>query len=213
MTNRNQGFTLVEVVVVLAILAVIGGMAMPILSTGVDSQRRDTVRSELGLIGAALDDYYEEHGYFPASLRSEDFLGRYLQAGFGGETVVDPFGSGADYRFVTRRDPDLAVVFSIGQDRRDDGAEVESLSIRIEGSVPGRRTTRRRMRVVAEAMLQLWEERGRVRLDGVEPSDLPVGPRYLVDGFGCDLRIDLGRLTIRSDGPDRRPGTSDDIRW
>lgn len=213
MKVRNDGFTLVEVVVVLAILAVIGGMAMPVLSSGVDSRRRDTVRTELGLIGSALDAYYEERGCFPRTLRSEDFLGRYLQAGFGGETVADPFGSGADYRFVTRTDPDVAVVFSIGQDRRDEGADVESLAIRVDGSVPGLRTTRRRMRVVAEAMLRLWEERGRGRLEGLAPGDLPIGHRYLVDGFGCDLRIDFGRLTIRSDGPDRRPGTSDDIRW
>ena len=91
--ENESGFTLIEVIVVLAVLGVLLGTAMPLASAVIEGDRRQEVRGELAAIGVALDTYYFEHASFPASLTANDFLGVHLQAGVGGTSTTDPFAA------------------------------------------------------------------------------------------------------------------------
>ena len=66
--DRQGGFTLLEMIVVLAVLGVLLGTAVPLAGAVVVADRRQEAQRELADLGAALDSYYFEHAAFPASL-------------------------------------------------------------------------------------------------------------------------------------------------
>lgn len=68
--KNNQGFTLVELLVVLVILAVLGGIILTLLNPKkyID-QAKDAKRThDLVQIQSALDTYYNDHNCYPVSL-------------------------------------------------------------------------------------------------------------------------------------------------
>ena len=91
--HKTHGFTLVELIVVLAVLGILLGVATPLISALVDQQRRQTVESELSGIAESLEDYYFDRGHFPTSLTDTSFLAVYLQPGVDQENVKDAWGT------------------------------------------------------------------------------------------------------------------------
>ncbi|HEK85947.1 MAG: type II secretion system protein [Candidatus Saccharicenans sp.] len=55
--NRAQGFTLLEMVVTLAILAILTSVAIPIITTSVKREKEAELRENLRLIREAIDQY------------------------------------------------------------------------------------------------------------------------------------------------------------
>lgn len=55
------GFTLVEVLVVLAIITVLAGIAVPVVRAGVKSSQRAACLSNLRQIGVGIESYLQEH--------------------------------------------------------------------------------------------------------------------------------------------------------
>ena len=90
--NSKKGFTIIEVVLVLAIAGLIFLMvfvALPNLQrTQRDTQRRD----DISRVATALTQYITNNGKTPASSASADFVTNYLTAN-GEDTFVDPSGS------------------------------------------------------------------------------------------------------------------------
>jgi prepilin-type processing-associated H-X9-DG protein/prepilin-type N-terminal cleavage/methylation domain-containing protein len=65
-SHAREGFTLVELLIVLAAVALLAGMIFPVLSWSRASGRSADCRSRLHQIGIALQLYSEEHdGYLP----------------------------------------------------------------------------------------------------------------------------------------------------
>jgi len=63
----NRGFTLIELLVVIAIIGVLSSVVMASLNTA-RIKSRDAARiSQLGQIRSALELYYLDHGYYPAT--------------------------------------------------------------------------------------------------------------------------------------------------
>ena len=63
-TNEN-GFTLVELLVVLAILGMIVGLVGPQVMKHLGSAKSDTTKLQIADLGAALDIFYLENGRYP----------------------------------------------------------------------------------------------------------------------------------------------------
>jgi prepilin-type N-terminal cleavage/methylation domain-containing protein len=63
--RRRDGFSLVELLVVMAILALLVGMLMPAIQAARESARQAQCRNRLRQIGIALVDYETTHGLFP----------------------------------------------------------------------------------------------------------------------------------------------------
>lgn len=123
-TRRRSGFTLMEVLLVLAILGVIMTMVVPKVLGRQQHANADATRVSIGGLSQALKLYSLDHsGQFPASadglstlLRAPDardprWRGPYLE-----KEPVDAWGNPFQYEFPGRRNPDSFDISSAGPD-------------------------------------------------------------------------------------------------
>lgn len=84
-----RGFTLIEVLVTMAIVAMILTLAVPRYFTSVDRAREDVLREDLYLLRDAIDKFYADKNHYPAKL--DDLVTeKYLRA-----LPVDPYTKSA----------------------------------------------------------------------------------------------------------------------
>ena len=67
-TYRRTGFTLIELVVVIAIIAVLVALVLPAVQQARESARRTQCRNNLKQIGLALSNYHSTHNIFPPGI-------------------------------------------------------------------------------------------------------------------------------------------------
>jgi len=202
---------LIELIVVLAVLGILVGTAMPLAGAVVQADRRQEARRELDAIAESLASYWFQRAAFPASLTATDFLGMHLLPGVNGTAVEDPFGAGQGYVYAVSSSG-VASVHSRGENGVDDGAASEELVVRVDRAVPGTKKTWMRLRLVVEVLANHIETGGSVT--GTWPSvraacGLPAS--FDADGFGTTLQWTAATHTLVSAGADRTFGTADDI--
>jgi prepilin-type N-terminal cleavage/methylation domain-containing protein/prepilin-type processing-associated H-X9-DG protein len=66
-TPRPAGFTLVELLVVMAIIATLMALLLPAVQSAREASRRTSCRNNLHQIGLALHNYHDTHSCFPPS--------------------------------------------------------------------------------------------------------------------------------------------------
>ena len=66
--RQSRGFTLIELIVVMAIVALLAGIAAPRYFASVDRAKANTLRSSLVIMRDALDKYAADKGRYPESL-------------------------------------------------------------------------------------------------------------------------------------------------
>lgn len=119
-----RGFTLLELLVVLAILGMIAAFAAPRVFKYLASAKADSARVQIENLGQGLDLYKLEVGAYPADLEAlvqapsgaEGWNGPYLK-----KSVIpkDPWGNDYVYRFPGEHGPyDLS---SLGADNAEGG--------------------------------------------------------------------------------------------
>lgn len=125
--KRSRGYTLVELLVVLAILAAIGLIAVPAYLNHLSKSRIRTAGIQIERLGAILDAYLLDVGHYPSqdeglqSLVSappgvDRWAGPYLR---NREALTDPWGAPYVYRFPGRHGKyDL---YSLGADGAEGG--------------------------------------------------------------------------------------------
>ncbi len=65
---RTGGFTLVELLVVMAIIAILVSLLMPAVNTGRETARRSSCANNIRQLGVALNNYHQSHRTFPPSI-------------------------------------------------------------------------------------------------------------------------------------------------
>jgi general secretion pathway protein G len=65
---RERGFTLMELLVVLALVAVLAGLVTPIVSSSIQRAKEATLKENLFVLRKAIDDYYADTGAYPPNL-------------------------------------------------------------------------------------------------------------------------------------------------
>ena len=124
LTPRLSGFTLVETVIVLAIVGIIIAFALPAYERYVEKTRIVEAINTVRTIQSRVTDFYKANGALPATL-----------AQVGHDTTLDPWGRAYTYVIITssavaRKDKRLAPLnsdydlFSMGRD----GASMNALS-------------------------------------------------------------------------------------
>lgn len=76
--RRHPGFTLIELIVVMAIVALLVSIAAPRYLLSLERAREASLRSSLQTLRAAIDQYTADRGHYPDSLESL-VGGRYLR--------------------------------------------------------------------------------------------------------------------------------------
>ena len=64
---RTGGFTLVEMLVVIAIIGILMGLVMPAVNIAREAGRRLTCKNNLKQLGLAAQQHVAKTGYFPSS--------------------------------------------------------------------------------------------------------------------------------------------------
>ena len=98
--RRQAGFTLIELIVVMAIVALLVSIAAPRYFQSVERAKENTLRTSLNVMREALDQFAADKGRYPDSLAElED--ARYLRS-----VPSDPLtGSAATWVLITPADP------------------------------------------------------------------------------------------------------------
>jgi general secretion pathway protein G len=99
-TVREDGFTLIELMVVMAIIVILAGIGTAMYTNSLTRSREAVLKEDLFRMRDAIDQYYADKNKYPASL---DALvsEKYLRA-----VPVDPFTNSADTWQTIMADPD-----------------------------------------------------------------------------------------------------------
>ncbi len=137
MGNR-RGFTLIEILVVIAVLAMLAALVAPNVFQHVGTAKDATARSQIELLGAALDAYRLDNGRYPTTeqglnaLQVEPSLqplpsnwrGPYLRK----DVPLDPWGAPFVYLSPGEVNPRGYDLVSLGADG-EPGGEGEDVDI------------------------------------------------------------------------------------
>lgn len=207
--NHEGGFTLLEVIIVLGVMGIILGTAVPLAGAVMQAERRQEATGELSEIAAALDAYWFDNASFPATLTANDFLGVHLQPGAQNTVVLDAFANQGYQYLVTGG---IATVYSVGENGIDNGSGGEELIVQVFSAVPGIKKTSQRLRIAVELLAQHLEAGGSITGDwATVRAAIGLGQSFNTDGWGTAMQWDAATHTLSSAGPDTSFGNADDI--
>ena len=66
-STARQGFTLIEILVVIVVIAILATLVAPNVFKHVGSAKETTAKSQIEMLGAALDAYRLDNGSYPSS--------------------------------------------------------------------------------------------------------------------------------------------------
>jgi len=127
----RSGFTLIEILVVIAVIAMLAALVAPNVFQHVGTAKDATARSQIELLGAALDGYRLDNGRYPTTEQGLDALqlqstiqplptnwrGPYLRKA----VPVDPWGTPFIYLSPGEVNPRGYDRLSLGADREPGG--------------------------------------------------------------------------------------------
>lgn len=105
---RNRGFTMIELLVTLAIVAMILTLAVPRYFGNVDRTKEEVLKEDLFILRDAIDKYYADKNLYPKELK-DLVTEKYLRG-----IPVDPFTQSAvSWVAVPPDDPSLGAVANV----------------------------------------------------------------------------------------------------
>src|SRR5688572_27969695 len=97
----QDGFTLIELIVVVALIGILTAVALPNYRVAIQTSKEAVLKEDLFQLRSLLDQYYADKGKYPPSLETLVEVG-YLRA-----MPVDPITSASDWQVVYEEiDPD-----------------------------------------------------------------------------------------------------------
>lgn len=130
--RRADGFTLIEIMVVVVILGILGALIVPNIIGRPDEARVSAARADIESIGVALDLYRLDNGIYPSTDQGLDALvnepsgfpeaRRWNPDGYLKKLPNDPW----DERYLYFSEDRSYEVYSYGADRKEGGEGVDS---------------------------------------------------------------------------------------
>jgi len=127
--KRTRGFTLIEVLVVVAILAILAAIVVPRIMDRPDEAKRVAAKADVMAIVQALKLYRLDNGFYPSTEQGLGALvnrpatppapGNWKQGGYLERLPRDPWGS--DYQYLSPGVKGEIDVFSLGADKARGG--------------------------------------------------------------------------------------------
>ncbi|HET9651648.1 MAG TPA: type II secretion system major pseudopilin GspG [Usitatibacter sp.] len=126
---RHVGFTLIEVLVVVAILGILAAIVVPRIMDRPDEAKRVAARADIAAIVQALKLYRLDNGFYPATDQgllalvqrpaTNPVPPNWKQGGYLERLPKDPWGT--DYQYLSPGVHGEIDVFSLGADRTRGG--------------------------------------------------------------------------------------------
>lgn len=113
--NKKDGFSILEIVVVVVVIAFFAMLIIPGLISGPARARDATRKNDVRLIKSALENYYNQFGYYPAKL---DELEK-TSTPFIKKLPKDP-KTGKDYVYITTGNPPSTYVIQATLENKND---------------------------------------------------------------------------------------------
>ncbi|MEQ6341165.1 MAG: prepilin-type N-terminal cleavage/methylation domain-containing protein [Gammaproteobacteria bacterium] len=88
--HKEQGFTLVELMVVLVLIVTLASLAAPLVTNSIQRGREAVLKEDLLVMRKAIDDYYSDTGNYPEDIK-QLMEKRYLR-----KIPVDPLTERSD---------------------------------------------------------------------------------------------------------------------
>lgn len=132
----RNGFTLIEILVVLVVLAILASLVAPNIFRNVDTAKDATARTQIEMLGAALDAYRLDNGRYPTTAqglaalqaaptsepRPNNWRGPYLRKAI----PLDPWGKPYLYRFPATNGETGFELASYGADGQPGGTGADA---------------------------------------------------------------------------------------
>jgi general secretion pathway protein G len=128
--DRRQGFTLIEILVVIVVIAILATLVAPNIFQHVGAAKSATAKSQIEMLGAALDAYRLDNGAYPTSQQGLEALwttptvdppanwrGPYRRK----PVPVDPWGRPYMYAFPGQQNPAAYDLLTYGLDGQPGG--------------------------------------------------------------------------------------------
>ncbi|HEX9860888.1 MAG TPA: prepilin-type N-terminal cleavage/methylation domain-containing protein [Nitrospirota bacterium] len=93
--GNKSGFTLIELMVVVAIIGILASLAQPMFKTATLKSREAALKEDLFNMRSVIDQYYADNGEYPSSLND------LVDKGYMRSVPVDPFTREADWQEVS----------------------------------------------------------------------------------------------------------------
>jgi general secretion pathway protein G len=118
-STRRRGFTLIEMLVVMTLIAMLLTLAVPRYFSTLDTGRLNVQRQNLATLRDAIDKFYADQGKYPDTL--DDLVAkRYLR-----QLPLDPVSEQANWLVVAPEDTTLGAVYDVQPAPRRDATAVE----------------------------------------------------------------------------------------
>ncbi len=134
-TKKMNGFTLIEVMVVVVILGILAAVIMPNIMSRPEQARIVKVKQDILAIQSALDLYKLDNGYYPSTDQglqalvskptSEPIPRNWKSDGYLQQLPQDPWGQA--YQYIN--DNDKIRIFSYGAKGKDGNSEISNLNM------------------------------------------------------------------------------------
>jgi len=110
--NNEHGFTLLELLIVMAIMGILVAIAAPNLKQSIIRAREAVLREDLFQMREALDQYYADNGKYPAALTDlinpQEHSKSYMRS-----IPKDPFTNAEDWIVVAPEGSEEGAVFDV----------------------------------------------------------------------------------------------------
>jgi general secretion pathway protein G len=107
-TRRVRGFSLIELIVALAILATILAVAVPRYFNNIQTAQENVLHEDLYVMRSAIDHYFSDKSLYPNAL-ADLVTQNYLRA-----IPIDPFTQSSNsWTLVAPTDPTLGAVYDV----------------------------------------------------------------------------------------------------
>jgi general secretion pathway protein G len=98
--KRNHGFTLIELMIVMAIIVILAGIATALYTNSLQRSKEAVLKSDLFRMRDAIDQYYADKAKYPPSLEAL-VTEKYIRA-----IPVDPITNSSDTWQTTMSEPE-----------------------------------------------------------------------------------------------------------
>lgn len=133
---RRRGFTLIEILVVIIVLGMLAALVGPRILGRVSEAKGATARTQIELLGVALDSYRLDNGSYPTSEQGlaalnekpareplpQNWRGPYLRK----VIPLDPWGRPYVYRSPGESNPSAYDLLTLGRDGQPGGTEEDA---------------------------------------------------------------------------------------